>query len=176
MRSLADGGNRFYRWRRDGVWSAVLAELRSNAQADGKLDWTLNQVDSPVVRAHQHAAGEKGGRPGARTLARRVRDQDPPARLLMAMVAVRGPGPGRPRARPERVVADQAYSPGPIRRCLRGRSIGAVIPQPRSLHPAALMDWGAYRKGNVIERPHPPAAHLRNLPMDRPQFLSNTRQ
>jgi transposase len=62
--------NRFYRWRRDGVWSAVLAELRSHAQADGKLDWTLHQVDSTVVRAHQHAAGGKGGRPPRRLDAR----------------------------------------------------------------------------------------------------------
>lgn len=70
----------------------------------------------------------------------------------MAMVAIRGPGPGRPRSRPERVVADRAYSTGPIRRYLRRRGIGAVIPQPSSQHPAALMDWSAYRTRNVIER------------------------
>jgi hypothetical protein len=27
----------------------------------GRLDWSLHFVDSTVVRAHQHAAGAKGG-------------------------------------------------------------------------------------------------------------------
>jgi transposase len=53
--------SRFYRWQRAGVWDEVLAELQRRADAEGLLDWSLHFVDSTVVRAHQHAAGAKGG-------------------------------------------------------------------------------------------------------------------
>lgn len=53
--------SRFYRWQKAGVWERVLADLQRRADADGRLDWTLHFVDSTVVRAHQHAAGAKGG-------------------------------------------------------------------------------------------------------------------
>jgi hypothetical protein len=39
----------------------VLQVLRQRADAAGKLDWTTHYVDSTAVRAHQHAAGAKGG-------------------------------------------------------------------------------------------------------------------
>ncbi len=58
--------SRFYRWTRAGVWARVLAELQRQADAEGRLDWSLHFVDSTVVRAHQHAAGAKGGTPGPR--------------------------------------------------------------------------------------------------------------
>ncbi len=53
--------SRFYRWQRAGVWDRVLAALQRRTDADGRLDWTLHFVDSTVIRAHQHAAGAKGG-------------------------------------------------------------------------------------------------------------------
>ena len=53
--------SRFYRWQRAGVWDRILADLQRKADAEGRLDWTLHFVDSTVVRAHQHAAGAKGG-------------------------------------------------------------------------------------------------------------------
>ena len=52
---------RFYWWQRAGVWDRVLAALQRRADAEGRLDWSLHFVDSTVVRAHQHAAGAKGG-------------------------------------------------------------------------------------------------------------------
>lgn len=52
---------RFYRWVRAGVWERVLAELQSQADAEGEIDWRLHHVDGSVVRAHQHAAGAKKG-------------------------------------------------------------------------------------------------------------------
>ena len=58
--------SRFYRWQKAGVWDRVLAELQRQGDADGRLDWTLHFVDSTVVRAHQHAAGAKGGTQPAR--------------------------------------------------------------------------------------------------------------
>ena len=53
--------SRFYRWQRAGLWDRILSALQRQADADGRLDWTLHFVDSTVVRAHQHAAGAKGG-------------------------------------------------------------------------------------------------------------------
>ena len=53
--------SRFYRWTRTGVWDRILADLQRQADVEGRLDWTLHLVDSTVVRAHQHAAGAKGG-------------------------------------------------------------------------------------------------------------------
>ena len=53
--------SRFYRWTRAGIWDRVLAEVQRQADAEGRLDWSLHFVDSTVIRAHQHAAGAKGG-------------------------------------------------------------------------------------------------------------------
>ena len=45
---------RFDRWARKGVWKRVFEALQ-----DPDLEWLI--LDSTVVRAHQHAAGQKGG-------------------------------------------------------------------------------------------------------------------
>jgi transposase len=61
---------RFYRWTKSGLWPQILAELQAEADAVGGLDWAAHVVDSTVVRAHQHAAGAKGGRRTKRSGAR----------------------------------------------------------------------------------------------------------
>lgn len=53
--------NRFYRWRKAGVWDRVLLELQREADMLGEIDWEVHFVDSTVVRAHQHASGGKRG-------------------------------------------------------------------------------------------------------------------
>jgi transposase len=52
---------RFRRWRRAGVWDRMLAAVQQQADAAGQLDWGVHFVDGTVIRAHQHAAGAKGG-------------------------------------------------------------------------------------------------------------------
>jgi transposase len=52
---------RFYRWRRQGVWSAILQALQQQADEQGQLNWEVHHVDGSVIRAHQHAAGAKRG-------------------------------------------------------------------------------------------------------------------
>ncbi len=47
---------RFNRWCKRGVWQRVLEALGG----DPDLEYLL--LDSTIVRAHQHAAGAKGGR------------------------------------------------------------------------------------------------------------------
>jgi transposase len=47
---------RFTRWAQKGVWKRVFETLQ-----DPDLEGMI--IDSTVVRAHQHAAGKKGGKP-----------------------------------------------------------------------------------------------------------------
>ncbi len=53
--------SRYYRWCQAGIWDQLLAELQQQAEAAGELDWEIHYVDGTSVRAHQHAAGAKGG-------------------------------------------------------------------------------------------------------------------
>ena len=46
---------RFDRWAKKGVWERVFEALQ-----DSDLEWMI--IDSTVVRAHQHAAGKRGGK------------------------------------------------------------------------------------------------------------------
>lgn len=52
---------RFYYWRTLGRWQQILERLQQQADADGKLNWTMHHVDGSIVRAHQHTAGAKRG-------------------------------------------------------------------------------------------------------------------
>jgi transposase len=49
---------RFARWQTDGTWTRIEATLSTQADAAGELNWDA-QIDSTVVRAHQHAAGAR---------------------------------------------------------------------------------------------------------------------
>jgi putative transposase len=55
---------RFSRWSNSGVWDRLFA-----AMADDP-DFEYLMIDSTIVRAHQHAAGKKGGLKLARSGAR----------------------------------------------------------------------------------------------------------
>ena len=50
-------GKRFDRWSYKGIWLKIFDTL---AAADPDLEWLI--LDSTVIRAHQHAAGKKGGK------------------------------------------------------------------------------------------------------------------
>jgi|SRR5690242_977885 len=55
---------RFSRWSKSGVWDRLFA-----AMADDP-DFEYVMIDSTIVRAHQHAAGKKGGLKLVRSAAR----------------------------------------------------------------------------------------------------------
>jgi transposase len=44
---------RHHRWSADGTWDAVLAEILTDADAAGGIDWAVS-ADSTTARAHQH--------------------------------------------------------------------------------------------------------------------------
>ena len=81
------------------------------------------------------------------------------------------PGPGRPRSRPDRVLADKGYSYAVYRRYLRRRKIGCVTPQRedarrrRARKPGRppAFDPVAYRRRNVVERCVARLKHFRAL-------------
>lgn len=56
---------RFRRYALHGVFTRALQQIQARADAAGDIDW-LVQIDSTIVRAHQHAAatGRKGGSTG----------------------------------------------------------------------------------------------------------------
>ncbi len=70
---------------------------------------------------------------------------------LMEAGAVKRPGHGRLRARPDRVAGDKGYSSKRIRRYLRRRGIGVVIARQKRER-RVRFDKAAYRKRNVVER------------------------
>jgi transposase len=80
------------------------------------------------------------------------RHEQPVLPLLMERGAVKRPGRGRPRIRPDRVAGDKGYSSQKARRYLRGRRIAAVIPTKADQAPLPTFDRDAYRERNVIER------------------------
>ena len=169
---------RFYRWRAAGIWDALLAALQQRADAAGRLDWAVHYVDATIVRAHQHAAGARGGDAVAEALGRgrggfstkvhlRSEGGGKPMTLLltpgqqheagafeqlMGQGAVKRAGRGRPRLRPRRVVGDKGYSSGRIRRYARARGMRVTIPRKRNERRRGPFDRAAYRGRNRVER------------------------
>lgn len=82
---------------------------------------------------------------------------------VLADIRVPRPGSGRPRTRPDSVLADRAYTSGVNRRMLAGRGITAVIPQKRTEIAARQrkgssggrpprLDTEAYKARNIVQR------------------------
>lgn len=71
---------------------------------------------------------------------------------LMEQGAVKRAQGGRPRLRPRRVVADQGYSSGKIRRDLRRRGIRLTIPRKTNEKHRGQFDQTIYRQRHQVER------------------------
>lgn len=48
---------RHRRWSADGTWDRIFQAVLADADARGRVDWSMVSVDSTSCRAHQHAAG-----------------------------------------------------------------------------------------------------------------------
>ncbi|MEU1073509.1 MULTISPECIES: IS5 family transposase [unclassified Streptomyces] len=71
--------DRHRRWSADGTWEKVLRVVQTDADAEGRIDWSVVSVDSTVCRVHQHAAGARrrpARIPGRRRLATWHRDDE----------------------------------------------------------------------------------------------------
>ncbi|MER6625839.1 IS5 family transposase [Streptomyces sp. NPDC000931] len=185
---------RFRRYAIDGVFTRALQQIQARADAAGDIDW-LVQIDSTIVRAHQHAAatGRKGGGTGdepddhalgrsrgglttkvhlacdgkGRPLALLVtpgqRHDSVCARILLERIRVPRSSLGRPRCRPDQVIADKAYSSRGFRAYLRRRGIAHTIPEKADQRRHRLrrgsrggrppgFDRETYRRRNHVER------------------------
>lgn len=80
------------------------------------------------TKIHQLVDGR--GRPLVIMLTPGQAGDSPMLQPLLAQLAVRRLGPGRPRTRPAAVIGDKAYSSRGTRSMLIARGITAVIPQP----------------------------------------------
>jgi transposase len=145
----------FRRWQRDGTWAQVLTSLQARADAAGLITWDVS-VDSSVARAHQaespggiaaepvdhglgrsrggfttkvHLACEQGQKPLSIVITARQCGDSPQFQAVLERIRVPRVGPGRPRHRPGRVLADKAYGSLANRAYLRRRGIRATIPE-----------------------------------------------
>lgn len=50
---------RHRRWSANGTWDGLFAAVLVDADAEGRIDWSMVSVDSTSCRAHQHAAGAR---------------------------------------------------------------------------------------------------------------------
>jgi transposase len=80
------------------------------------------------------------------------RHEAPQVPALLERGAVKRPGRGRPRLRPQCVVGDKGYTGQPTRSYLRRRGIGAVIPTQARERRRPRFDRAAYRQRNRVER------------------------
>lgn len=110
-----------------------------------------------------HQAVDGHGRPLAMIVTGGQRNDGAMLADVLGEIRVPRIGQGRPRTRPDAVIADRAYATGVIRTELRRRGIKAVIPDKKDQIAARRrrgsrggrpygLDTDAYRGRNVIER------------------------
>ena len=155
---------RFTRWSKIGVWDAAFETLASLGPPGDKE----HAIDSTIVRAHQHAAGVKGGiKIGKRSVARAAasRTKSTSARTLKANPLTFDVTGGEAHEvkgydalmeshdiNPDRLLGDKGYDSDDIRNDLADRGIKPVIP-PRSNRKTPIeYDREAYKRRNLIER------------------------
>ena len=71
---------------------------------------------------------------------------------LMTNGAVKRPGRGRPKIRPQRIAGDKGYCGAPIRHFLRRRGIRFTIAKKRNMCRKGPFDKEIYRQRNRVER------------------------
>lgn len=110
-----------------------------------------------------HLAVDGRGRPLSILLTGGQCGDDPHLLPLLDAITVNRAGPGRPRARPDMLIADKGYAHDSTRKALRQRRIRHAIPEradqlarraakgSRGGRPPAF-DRAVYKRRNVVER------------------------
>jgi len=121
-----------------------------------------------------HLAADGKGRPLAMVLTGgNVNDT---TMMIATLAGIRVPGAGRPRTRPDRVIADKGYPSKANRAWLRARGIAATIPERddqiahRRRRPGRPIVWDdhqrdRYKGRNVVERCFNRLKHWRGIAM-----------
>lgn len=148
----------FRRWQLAGVWTYLVTALQGVADADGLITWDVSVDSTVVrAHQHaagarrdlavegepaDHALGrsrggwgtklhlscEQGRRLMSLLLTGGQRGDSPKFIAVLERIRVPRSGPGRPRTRPDRVLADRAYASRANRAYLRRRGIRGTIP------------------------------------------------
>lgn len=154
---------RFDRWARRGVWKAVFDQLQ-----DPDLEWLI--LDSSVIRAHPHAAGEKkpdgtGGQ-GDEALGRsrggfgtKVHVGVSGLGLPVAVVLTPGQAADVSTAGAlmegipaEVVIGDKGYDSDRVVEAIQAQGAEAVIPPKRNRKVQREYDRDRYKDRNLVER------------------------
>jgi transposase len=144
-------------WHASGVWARLHRELLRRLHATRRLDWSVGVVDgshiralrggpltgpSPVDRARtgskHHLIVDRHGVPLAATLTGGNRND-----VTQLLPLVHGIGPiagkrGRPRRRPNQLIADRGYDHDKYRRELWRRGVKPVIARRATEHGSGL--------------------------------------
>ncbi|MFJ3673719.1 IS5 family transposase [Streptomyces sp. NPDC090106] len=141
---------------------AAATAKRGTHRPDEPYDHALGRSRGELTTKIHLACGGKG-RPLAILLTPGQRHDSICARPLLERIRVPRTGPGRPRCRPDQVIADKAYSSRGSRAYRRKRGISCTIPEKadqqqhrhnrgrRGGRPPAF-DRQIYRRRNVVER------------------------
>ncbi|WP_156802946.1 IS5 family transposase [Desulfovibrio sp. 6_1_46AFAA] len=161
---------RFMRWAKNGVWQMIFNTLA----VDADTEWLM--IDSTIVRAHQHAAGAKGGqqcqalgrsRGGFGTKIHALSDAlGNPMRFILTggeksdfLQAC----PLLEEQRAEAVLADKGYDAGYIVDAIQAMGAEAVIPPKLNRNTPRNYDVFLYKERNVIERMFGKMKHFRGI-------------
>ncbi|MFJ3210583.1 transposase [Streptomyces flaveolus] len=129
-RSIRCCGNWPSGWRR---WS--------DRRMPGTLPWRIH-----------HFVADGRCRPLAFVLTPGHYGDGPQLEHVLEQISVPRPGAGRPRTRPDRVLADKACTSRSNRRCLRRRGIRHTIPERLDQRRPTGFDREHYRKPNTVAR------------------------
>jgi transposase len=165
---------RLQRWTAAGIWERIVEALRAMAPDAG---WEAHLLDSTVIRAHAHAAGARQhagrqalgrsrggfstklhlrcdgrGRPVAFHLTGGERHDLLGVGPLFERGILRTGRRGRPRWKPEAVIADKAYSAAWLLDVLRRKRIVPIIPSRADQPENPDFDHETYRGRNAVER------------------------
>jgi transposase len=161
---------RFNTWSKKGVWQSILEVLRKDAD----VEWVM--LDGTIARAHQHSAGQGGGRKqqalgrcrgGVATKIHMITDaHGNPLDFVLT------PGQAHESKtaptllcgwQPKCVFGDRAYDGDPVRKVIAGMGAEAVIPpHPCRKHPAAY-DSFLYKARHAIENGFAKLKQFRSL-------------
>ncbi|MHA6803660.1 IS5 family transposase [Salinifilum ghardaiensis] len=136
---------------------------RAHQHAAGARHRPEQQVEPPGDEPSDHALGrsrgglstkihlacEQGRKPLSLLITAGQAGDSPQMIPVLDAIRVTRPGRGRPRTRPDRVLADKAYSSAANRRYLRRRAIPATIATPK--------DQAAHRRARGTAGGRPPA-------------------
>ncbi|WP_371628382.1 MULTISPECIES: IS5 family transposase [unclassified Streptomyces] len=184
---------RFRRWALDGTFSRMLRALQAEKDAAGDIDWLVSVDSTIVRAHQHAAGGKRGhtegdeagdhalgrsrgglstklhlvcdghGRPLAFVLTGGNVNDCTRFEEVLDAICVPRIGPGRPRTRPDHVIADKGYSSRKIRAYLRKRGIRHTIPERIDQASGRLrrgsrggrpprFNREVYRLRNVVER------------------------